>query len=252
MHLPGWIIEDDRLWRSSIERMKRVAVGHLLQSAPLPTKRDRRCTATLSSLNSAHSRFVHLVFGGFMKLRAGTLAIILSGVLLSVSAAQQQPQQSQPAPQTQSGQAAGQSSPSAALHVYAYPSNNQSPSQQSKDEGECFQWAKAQNSQAPDQSASAGEEQKNPSDAGKGAGAKGAAKGAAGGAAIGAIAGDAGAGAGIGAVAGTAGGRRQKKKAEKEAEQQQQQQQQAQQAQGMDNLKRAYSACMESRHYTVK
>jgi hypothetical protein len=47
-------------------------------------------------------------------------------------------------------------------------------------------------------------------------------------------------------------GRRQKKKAEQQAEQQQQQQQQAQQAQATDNVKRAYSACMESRNYTVK
>jgi hypothetical protein len=54
------------------------------------------------------------------------------------------------------------------------------------------------------------------------------------------------------AVAGTMGGRRQKKKAEKEAEQQQQQAQQSQQAQAQDNLKRAYSACMEARNYTVK
>jgi hypothetical protein len=47
-------------------------------------------------------------------------------------------------------------------------------------------------------------------------------------------------------------GRRQKKKAQKEAEQQQQQQQQGQQAQATDNLRRAYSACMEARNYTVK
>jgi hypothetical protein len=82
--------------------------------------------------------------------------------------------------------------------------------------------------------------------------AKGAAGGAAGGAAIGAIAGDAGTGAAIGATAGAVRGRRQQKKANKQAEQQAQQQGQAQQQQRLDTFRRAFSACLDSKGYSVK
>lgn len=177
-------------------------------------------------------------------MRFVVIVAIFTGTLLA-----QQPQQ--PAPAAAPPQP-GQSNVAATLHVYAYPNQQQSPDQQFKDETDCYQSAQTQAGQSNANDQTAQGQQQNPSDAGKGAGAKGAAKGAAGGAAIGAIAGDAGAGAGIGAVAGTAAGRRQKKKAEQQAEQQQQQAQQGQQAQATDNLKRAYSACMESRNYTVK
>jgi len=177
------------------------------------------------------------------------MKIIFVAALAGTMLAQQQPA---PAPQAPASQAAppGQSQVAAQLHVYAYPNKNQSPDQQFKDETECYNSAQVQ--AAPNAQDAQAQQGQDTSKAGKGAGAKGAAKGAAGGAAIGAIAGDAGAGAGIGAVAGGVAGRRQKKKAEKEAEQQQQEQAQGQQAQATDNVRRAYSACMEARHYTVK
>jgi hypothetical protein len=86
----------------------------------------------------------------------------------------------------------------------------------------------------------------------KGGAVKGAAGGAAGGAAIGAIAGDAGTGAAVGATAGAVRGRRQQKKANKQAEQQAQQQGQDQQQQRLDTFKRAFSACLDSKGYSVK
>lgn len=180
------------------------------------------------------------------------MKIIFTFALAMFAGAMLAQQQPVPAPQAPPNQAAsGQSQVAAQLQVYAYPNKNQSPDQQFKDETECYNSAQVQ--AAPtSQDAQAAQQGQDPSKAGQGAGAKGAAKGAAGGAAIGAIAGDAGAGAGIGAVAGTAAGRRQKKKAQKEADQQQQQQAQVQQAQATDNVKRAYSACMEARNYTVK
>jgi len=144
----------------------------------------------------------------------------------------------------------GQSNVAATLHVYAYPNQHQTPNQQFKDETECYNSAQVQ--AAPNQNAQAGQQQDQSGKAGKGATAKGTAGGAATGAAIGAIAGDAGTGAAAGAVGGAVVGRRKKKKAKEKAEEQQQQQQQAQQAQATDNVKRAYTACMEARNYTVK
>jgi len=181
-----------------------------------------------------------------VNMKIGFIVAVFAGTMLA------QQQQPAPAPQAAANQAApGQSQVASTLKVYAYPNKGQSHDQQFKDETECYNSAQVQ-AQPNAQDAQAAQQGQDSSNAGKGQGAKGAAKGAAGGAAIGAIAGDAGAGAGIGAVAGTMAGRRQKKKAEKEADQQQQQQQQAQQAQATDNVRRAYSACMEARNYTVK
>jgi hypothetical protein len=146
----------------------------------------------------------------------------------------------------------GQSNVAATLHVYAYPNQGQPQNQQLKDETECYNSAQVQ--AAPSQNAQADQQgqQGQSGKPGQGSTVKGSAGGAAGGAAIGAVAGDAGQGAAIGAVTGAAVGHRKKKKAQKAAQQQQEQQQQAQQTQASDNLKRAYSACMEARNYTVK
>jgi OmpA family protein len=116
--------------------------------------------------------------------------------------------------------------------VFVAPNKGQSADQQSKDTAECKQSATAQ---AP------------PSQAPTGAGTHargtvgGAARGAAGGAAIGAIAGDAGKGAAVGAAVGGVKGRRDSKRG-----------QQAAQAGAQNDWVRAFSACMESRGYTVK
>jgi hypothetical protein len=170
-------------------------------------------------------------------------------------------------------QALGQS-PSKSIGMFAYPKNNQSPEQQAKDENECFASAK-QNSgvdpQAPPPAAKTAEqkaaEQKAAADNAPqkhGGRARGAARGAAGGAVVGAIADDeAGKGAGAGAAVGTmAGGAKQRKanKASKQqaaqqtaqAQQQEDAQAQAQHQAQIDTFKRAYTACMEARNYSVK
>jgi hypothetical protein len=145
------------------------------------------------------------------------------------------------------GQAAGKS-PSQTIGMFVYPKNNQSAQAQAKDESECYASAHQQTGIDPlGPPPEAQEAQK-----AKGGGAKGAAGGAAGGAAVGAVAGDAGKGAAVGATAGAIRGRRQQKKANKQAEQQAQAQADAQHKQQLDTFKRAFSACMDARNYSVK
>jgi hypothetical protein len=136
---------------------------------------------------------------------------------------------------------------SSSLGVMTYPSKGQSSTQQNKDEGECFAWAKQHTGIDPLATASATTQQSG-KEAGKGERVRGAARGAAGGAAVGAIAGDAGKGAAIGAAAGTVAGGHRKRKAEKE------QQQQAEQAKAgtLDKFNKAFGVCMEGRGYSVK
>jgi hypothetical protein len=127
-----------------------------------------------------------------------------------------------------------------------YPAKGQSAAQQSKDDGECYGWAKQSTGIDPAAVASAP-----PPQAASGPGGervRGAARGAVGGAAIGAIAGDTGQGAAIGAVAGTMAGGRQARQNQAAS----QQQAQSQQAQAINTYYRAYGACMEGRGYTIK
>jgi outer membrane protein with glycine zipper len=130
----------------------------------------------------------------------------------------------------------------------AYPAKGQSASQQSKDDAECYAWAKQTTGIDPAVVASSPPPQQTGPAVGGGQRLRGAARGAAGGAAIGAIAGDAGQGAGIGAIAGTMVGGR-------EARQQrdaQNQQAVAQQQEVINTFYRAFGACMEGRGYTIK
>ena len=71
-------------------------------------------------------------------------------------------------------------------------------------------------------------------------------------AAIGAIAGDAGKGAAIGAVAGGLRGRRAKVVGDEMEQQQNDAAAAAQEKEMMDNFKKAFTACMEGKGYTVK
>jgi hypothetical protein len=142
----------------------------------------------------------------------------------------------------------GRSAVSSQLGVFVYPKNKQDHARQAKDENECYNSAKQQSGIDPAAPSPPPQEAKEQ----KGGGAKGAGKGAAGGAAIGAIAGDAGKGAAVGATAGAVRGRRQQKKANKEGEQQAEQKTQAQQQQTLDTFKKAFSACMDARQYSVK
>lgn len=136
---------------------------------------------------------------------------------------------------------------SSSLGVVPYPSKGQQPAQQTKDEEDCFAWAKQQTGIDPFAVASTPPPPQGTA-VGGGERVRGAARGAAGGAAIGAIAGDTGKGAAIGAVAGTmAGGRRARQN-------QDAQQQQAQQAKSatVQHFNKAFCACMEGRGYVVK
>lgn len=135
----------------------------------------------------------------------------------------------------------------AAQKPIAYPAKGQSAAQQSKDEGECYVWAKKSTGIDPAELAAAPPPQQSGSTLGGGERLRGAARGAVGGAAIGAIAGDTGTGAGVGAVVGTmAGGRqaRQRRSAEN-------QQAQANSQESLHTYYRGYGACMSGRGYTV-
>jgi hypothetical protein len=151
-------------------------------------------------------------------------------------------------PATNQAAAANSASPAARVGLFVYPQKSQTPQQQAKDETSCYTSAQQQTGIDPSAPPPAPQEAANK----KGGGAKGAAGGAAGGAAIGAIAGDAGTGAAIGATAGAVRGRRQQKKANQQAGQQAQQQAQSEQQQRMDTFHRAFSACIESKGYSVK
>jgi hypothetical protein len=142
----------------------------------------------------------------------------------------------------------GSGSPAGKVGLFVYPQQKQTPELQAKDESDCYSSAQQQTGidpTAPPPPPQQAQQQ-------KGGAVKGAAKGAAGGAAIGAIADDAGTGAAVGATAGAVRGRRQQKKANKQAEQQAQQQTQSQQQQRLDTFRRAFSACIDSKGYSVK
>ena len=112
----------------------------------------------------------------------------------------------------------------AALGLAVYPGKGQDATQQGKDEGECYGWARQQTGIDP----TATPAPPPAADAPKGGAVKGAARGAAKGAAVGAVGDDdrqrdegnldAGEGAAAGAAAGAAKGRRAQKKAGKQAE----------------------------------
>ena len=137
---------------------------------------------------------------------------------------------------------------SSSLGVVPYPSKGQSAQQQSKDEGECYAWAKQQTGIDPVAVASAPTQKSGPATGG-GERVRGAARGAAGGAAIGAIAGDdAGKGAAAGAVVGTMAGGRQARKNKAAKEEQAEQSK----AGTLQQFNKAFGACMEGRGYVVK
>ncbi|HEY4230554.1 MAG TPA: glycine zipper domain-containing protein [Thermoanaerobaculia bacterium] len=144
----------------------------------------------------------------------------------------------------------------ASIGVQVFPSAGQASSVQSQDEAACYQWAvkntgvdpfQAQK-QAQEKSAAA---QQQTANANAGAGMGGAAKGAAGGALIGAIAGDAGKGAAIGAATGFVAGRARKRHNDAQAEEYTQNVNNATAAQ-IDSFKKAFSACLEGKHYIAK
>ena len=116
--------------------------------------------------------------------------------------------------------------------VFVSPNKGQSQDQQSKDTTECRQIA-AEQAPPAQQATGTGTHARGT--------AGGAAKGAAMGAAVGAVAGDAGKGAAAGAAVGGVKGRRDSKRGQQAAE-----------AGAQNDWVRAFSACMESRGYSVK
>jgi hypothetical protein len=133
--------------------------------------------------------------------------------------------------------------------VYVYPKNKQSSTQQANDESVCYKSAKAKTGVDP---ANLPPATPAPTTQRQGGAVRGAAGGAAAGAAIGAIAGNAGTGAGIGATLGALRGKRTQTAANNAEQQYAQANAQAQQSQKMSDFRRAFSACLESKGYTVK
>jgi hypothetical protein len=143
--------------------------------------------------------------------------------------------------------APAQKSVASAIGVYVFPAAGQNASTQSQDEAQCYSWA-VQNtgidpSQVAQQSQQAAAAPPPPSGAAPGSGARGAARGAAG---------DAGKGAAIGAATGAVAGRSRSRRAQDQAQAQQAQSVQSGGAAQMDTFKKAFSACLEGKKYTVK
>jgi hypothetical protein len=136
------------------------------------------------------------------------------------------------------------------LGVFVFPAKEQTPEQQAKDEQACYTWGVEQSGVDPLNMTAT-----KPDTVAKGAdgsAVKGAAKGAVAGVAIGAIAGDAGKGAAIGAAAGGMKGASGKKKKEAQKEQQAQQKAAETDKAKIDSFKKAYSACLEGKGYSIK
>ena len=145
----------------------------------------------------------------------------------------------------------------AQLGLYSFPAKGQTKEVQYKDEEACYAWAHEQTGidpalvkANPDSAAKAAKAKT--AEATTGAAVGGAARGAVAGVAIGAIAGDAGKGAAIGATAGAMAGRRAKKQAEAQAGKQGAAAANAQAEELMSTFKKAMSACLEGKGYTVK
>lgn len=138
---------------------------------------------------------------------------------------------------------------SQALGLFLFPSDGQSQQQQKADEFECYKWAMEQTGIDPlNLPKVEAKVQTGPS----GGAVRGAAGGAAAGAAIGAIAGDAGKGAAIGAAAGGMRGIRAGRQAQAQQNQQAQASATATEEDIKNTFRKAFSACIEGKGYTVK
>ncbi len=136
------------------------------------------------------------------------------------------------------------------LELYVFPSKDQDKKQQEADELACYNWAVEQTGYNPIKPATVEAEKVDRS--ADGTAVRGAARGAAAGAAIGAIAGDAGKGAAIGATAGGLRGRRAKVVGDEMEQQHNNKEAAAANQKMLVDFKKAFSACMEGKGYTVK
>lgn len=133
--------------------------------------------------------------------------------------------------------------------LVVFPAKSQSKQQQKEDEFECYLWAMEQTGIDPlNLPTVEAQVQSGPT----GGAVRGAAGGAAAGAAIGAIAGDAGKGAAIGATAGAMRGVRAGRQAQAQGNAQSQAQANAANEEVKNQFKKAFSACMEGKGYTIK
>lgn len=150
------------------------------------------------------------------------------------------------------------------INVYVFPSDGQDASQQSRDESECYNWATTNTGSDPfalqKQAASAQQQTQQQVAAAQrgaqGAGARGALGGAATGALIGAIADEdkseaAAWGAALGAIGNRRHAHQRSEQAAAAATSSGAATQQAT-AEQMDNFKKAFSVCLESKKYMVK
>ena len=150
----------------------------------------------------------------------------------------------------QKGFSQNKSSFASGLGLYVFPTKDQSSEQQDADEMACYKWAKEQTGVDPLNPPEVQAQEVDRSV--DGTAVVGAAHGAAAGAAIGAIAGDAGKGAAIGAVAGGLRGRRAKVVGDEMEQQYSNAEAEAKEQELMNNFKKAFTACMEAKDYTVK
>lgn len=128
-----------------------------------------------------------------------------------------------------------------------YPAKGQSAEQQSKDDGECYVWAKQNTGIDPASPPQSSQATSNQPATPRG----GIARGALAGAAVGAIGdNDVGNAAAKGAVIGGV-AQRSKRRGQEEVQAQQAKQAQGQEQQDISTYHRAYSACMSGRGYTV-
>jgi hypothetical protein len=143
---------------------------------------------------------------------------------------------------------------SSSLGLVVYPSSGQAATLQTKDEGECFAWAKQTTGVDPANPMAGVQQQQAAATQGGGVAAGGGAvKGATMGALIGNIADeDAGEYALAGAALGSIRGARKANKQSVEAQNQAATQNQATSADRVQLFKNAFGACMEGRKYTVK
>jgi hypothetical protein len=152
------------------------------------------------------------------------------------------------------GTYAGAQSLSGGLGLVVYPSSGQDSTQQARDEGECYQWAKTTTGVDP-ANPMAGVQIQTAAGAPPpgGQAAAGAVRGAAGAALIGNLADeDAGEFAAAGALIGGVRGAKRAKEQQAQAQQQAAASNQAQIDQRMGLFGNAFGACMEGRKYTVK
>jgi hypothetical protein len=141
--------------------------------------------------------------------------------------------------------------------LYVFPSAGQSPEKQRDDELQCKDWSTQMTGVDPSNPAGSGEAksaaQPSQEQSGEGlAAAQGAVRGAAGAALIGNLAGGHASTWGwAGAVAGSVRGASRREQQNQEAQAQAQQQAQAQAEQRMGTFKKAFTACMQGKKYTV-